>query len=176
MATSKHEADIIERLNEATTVRGFFITSVDILEEAVDALIQRIFRKDDFAVKSVVEPLLHDTGPLGELSVRLKLLYGLGVIAQPVYQDIERCLHIKDMLNRDVTEYQFTDPKIIQEIKALHQANVMGIAQLDMAPITEDIDLAFYQMQTARQEQIVKSTLALAISGIATSLNKDSPF
>ncbi|WP_459782691.1 MltR family transcriptional regulator, partial [Photobacterium sp. R1] len=91
-------------------------------------------RKDDFAVKSVVEPLLHDTGPLGELSVRLKLLYGLGVIAQPVYQDIERCLHIKDMLNRDVTEYQFTDPKIIKEIKALHQANVMGIAQLDMAP------------------------------------------
>ncbi|GAB6263865.1 MltR family transcriptional regulator [Photobacterium sp. CCB-ST2H9] len=176
MPPCEHEADIIERLNEANTVRGFFIATVEILEEAVDRLIQRIFRKDDFAVKSVVEPLLHDSGPLGELTVRLKLLYGLGVIAQPVYQDIERCLRIRDMLNRDGSEYSFTDPKIIKEIKALHQANVMGVAQLDMAPISEDIDLSFYQMQMARQEQVVKSTLALAISGIATELNKDSPF
>ncbi|WP_330961742.1 MltR family transcriptional regulator [Photobacterium sp. 53610] len=176
MPPCEHEADIIERLNEANTVRGFFIATVEILEEAVDRLIQRIFRKDDFAVKSVVEPLLHDSGPLGELTVRLKLLYGLGVIAQPVYQDIERCLRIRDMLNRDGSEYSFTDPKIIKEIKALHQANVMCVAQLDMAPISEDIDLSFYQMQMARQEQVVKSTLALAISGIATELNKDSPF
>lgn len=73
MAEKINESDILERLNQTHTVRGFFITTVDVLTEAIDALMQRIFRKDNFAVKSVVEPLLHDTGPLGDLTVRLKL-------------------------------------------------------------------------------------------------------
>lgn len=88
MAEKINESDILERLNQTHTVRGFFITTVDVLTEAIDALMQRIFRKDNFAVKSVVEPLLHDTGPLGDLTVRLKLLFGLGVIPDEVFHDI----------------------------------------------------------------------------------------
>ncbi|QJY41357.1 hypothetical protein HND97_19765 [Vibrio cholerae] len=47
-------------MNQTQAVRGFFITKVDVLSEAIDALMQRIFRKDNFAVKPVVEPPLHD--------------------------------------------------------------------------------------------------------------------
>lgn len=72
MADRINESDIIERLNSAHSVRGFFITTVEVFNEAIDALMQRIFRKDNFAVQSVVGPLLQDSGPLGNLSVRLK--------------------------------------------------------------------------------------------------------
>ncbi|MBF4190326.1 hypothetical protein ISX56_34390, partial [Serratia ureilytica] len=49
-------------------------------DEAINVLVVQVFRKDDYAVKYAVEPLLSGSGPLGELSVRLKLMYGLGVI------------------------------------------------------------------------------------------------
>ncbi|WP_266099307.1 MltR family transcriptional regulator, partial [Klebsiella michiganensis] len=41
------------------------------------------------AVKYAVEPLLDGDGPLGDLSVRLKLIYGLGVISRAEYEDAE---------------------------------------------------------------------------------------
>src|SRR5690606_10358539 len=107
MAEKINETDILERLNEAPSVRGFFITTVEVLAQAIDTLMQRIFRKDNFAVQSVVGPLLDDTGPLGNLSVRLKLLYGLGVIADDVYHDIETIIKLRNQLNSDGTEYVF---------------------------------------------------------------------
>lgn len=110
MAEKINESDILERLNQTHTVRGFFITTVDVLTEAIDALMQRIFRKDNFAVKSVVEPLLHDTGPLGDLTVRLKLLFGLGVIPDEVFHDIEHLIKLRNQLNHDATEYQIHRP------------------------------------------------------------------
>lgn len=58
MADKLNETEIIERLNNAPSVRGFFIAAVDIFNDSIDALIQRIFRKDNFAVQSVVGPLL----------------------------------------------------------------------------------------------------------------------
>lgn len=48
----------------------------------------KVFRKDDYAVKYAVEPLLEGDGPLGKLSVRLKLLFALGAISREVYEDI----------------------------------------------------------------------------------------
>ncbi|WP_413691843.1 MltR family transcriptional regulator [Psychromonas sp. KJ10-2] len=80
MSKQLQENEILECLNESATARGFFISTVDIFEQLIQALIERIFLKDDFAVQSVVGPLLTNSGPLGELSVRLKLLFGLGAI------------------------------------------------------------------------------------------------
>ncbi|EJS89160.1 mannitol repressor protein, partial [Pasteurella multocida subsp. multocida str. Anand1_cattle] len=59
---------IYEKLNEATSIRGFITASVAIFDEAVDQLINRVFRKTDFAVKSVVDSLLSNSGPLCDLS------------------------------------------------------------------------------------------------------------
>ncbi|PSU50607.1 MltR family transcriptional regulator [Photobacterium frigidiphilum] len=176
MAQSDQESDILERLSDTSNVRGFIITSVEVFEEAVDSLIQRIFRKDDFAVKSVVGPLLDNSGPLGEITVRLKLLLGLGVVSHNIYQDIDAFLKLRDFLNSDGSDYCFTDPKILQPIKKMHAVQNMGMVQLEIASPGDDVDLIFYQMQLARQEQIIKSALALAIAGICNELGRDSPF
>lgn len=176
MAEQINETDIIERLNSAPSVRGFFITTVEVFNDAIDALIQRVFRKDNFAVQSVVGPLLHDSGPLGNLSVRLKLLFGLGVLPDDIYHDIEDIIKLRNQLNSDGSEYDFTDPKILVPIKKLNLVAKMGMVQLDVLEPDGDIDLDFYQLQLQRQQQIIKSGLSLAIVEICNELNKESPF
>lgn len=176
MAEQINETDIIERLNSALSVRGFFITTVEVFNDAIDALIQRVFRKDNFAVQSVVGPLLHDSGPLGNLSVRLKLLFGLGVLPDDIYHDIEDIIKLRNQLNSDGSEYDFTDPQILVPIKKLNLVAKMGMVQLDVLEPDGDIDLDFYQLQLQRQQQIIKSGLSLAIVEICNELNKESPF
>ncbi|CAK4070933.1 MltR family transcriptional regulator [Vibrio sp. MarTm2] len=176
MVDTINETEIIERLNSAPSVRGFFIATVDVFNESIDALMQRIFQKDNFAVQSVVGPLLHDTGPLGDLSVRLKLLFGLGVLPNQVYHDIEDIIKIKNTLNSDTSDYEFTDPNVLEPIKKLNLASKMGMVQLEVTEPDDDIDLEFYQLQLQRQQQIIKSGLSLAIVEICNELNKESPF
>ncbi|EGA65272.1 MltR family transcriptional regulator [Vibrio brasiliensis] len=176
MADKINETEIIERLNSAPSVRGFFIAAVDVFDESIDALIQRIFQKDNFAVQSVVGPLLHDSGPLGDLSVRLKLLYGLGVLPDNVYHDIEDIIKIKNKLNSDASDYEFTDPNILAPIKQLNLVQTMGMVQLEVSEPDDDIDLEFYRLQLQRQQQIIKSGLSLAIVEICNELGKESPF
>ncbi len=137
---------------------------------------QRIFRKDNFAVQSVVGPLLQDSGPLGDLSVRLKLLFGLGVLPDDIYHDIEDIIKLKNQLNSDASDYEFTDPNILEPIKKLHLVKKMGMVQLEVSEPDDDIDLEFYQLQLQRQQQIIKSGLSLAIVEICNELSKDSPF
>ncbi len=176
MAENINETEIIERLNSAPSVRGFFIAAVDVFNDAIDGLIQRIFRKDNFAVQSVVGPLLQDSGPLGDLSVRLKLLYGLGVLPDDVYHDIEDIIKLKNKLNSDASDYDFTDPSILEPIKKLHLVKKMGMVQLEVNEPDGDVDLEFYQLQLQRQQQIIKSGLSLAIVEICNELGKESPF
>lgn len=176
MTDTINETDIIEKLNTTPSVRGFFITTVEVLESAIDTLMQRVFRKDDFAVQSVVGPLLHDSGPLGDPSVRLKLLYGLGVIPDDVYHDIEGIIKLKNQLNNDAHEYQFTDPAILTAIKELNLVKGMHMVQLEVNAPDDDADMEFYQLQLMRQQQIIKSGLSLAIIDICNELNKESPF
>lgn len=176
MTTSINETQIIERLNAAPSVRGFFITTVDVFEEAIDSLVQRIFRKDDFAVKSVVGPLLDATGPLGDLSVRLKLLFGLGVMSESIYQDINEIIRIRNQLNSDAEEYSFTDPFVVNAIKQLNLTDTMAMVQLEVMQPDDDVDLEFYQLQLKRQQQMIVSGLSLAIVEVCNELNKESPF
>ncbi|PWF73898.1 MltR family transcriptional regulator [Vibrio sp. T9] len=176
MADNINETEIIERLNSAPSVRGFFISAVDVFNDSIDGLIQRIFRKDNFAVQSVVGPLLQDSGPLGDLSVRLKLLFGLGVLPDDIYHDIEDIIKLKNRLNSDASDYEFTDPNILEPIKKLHLVKKMGMVQLEVNEPDDDIDLEFYQLQLQRQQQIIKSGLSLAIVEICNELGKDSPF
>ncbi|MDW2167206.1 MltR family transcriptional regulator, partial [Vibrio sp. 2099] len=132
--------------------------------------------KDNFAVQSVVGPLLQDSGPLGDLSVRLKLLFGLGVLPDDIYHDIEDIIKLKNQLNSDASDYEFTDPNILEPIKKLHLVKKMGMVQLEVNEPDDDIDLEFYQLQLQRQQQIIKSGLSLAIVEICNELGKDSPF
>lgn len=171
-----NESYIIERLDNAPSVRGFFIIAVDILNESIDGLIQRIFQKDNFAVQSVIGPLLQDSGPLGDLSVRLKLLFGLGVLPNKTYHDIEAIIQIRNKLNSAMEEVQFTDPQVISPINKLNLITRMGMMQLEILPLNDDTDLIFYQMQIDRQKQMIQSGLSLAIVDICSELQKESPF
>lgn len=171
------ENEILEYLNASLTARGFFISSVDVFEQVIQTLIERVFLKKDFAVQSVVGPLLHNSGPLGELSVRLKLLFGIGVIPHEIYQDIEDMIKLKSLLNNDSAEYKFTDSIIVNAIRNLHLAKNMNMAPFEpISSVQDDIDLVFYQMQIERQQLVIKSSLALAIISLCNSLDKESPF
>ncbi len=111
--TQAFENRVLERLNAGKTVRSFLITAVDLLTDAVNILVLQVFRKDDYAVKYAVEPLLDGDGPLGDLSVRLKLIYGLGVISRHEYEDAELLMALREELNHDGNEYAFTDDEIL---------------------------------------------------------------
>ena len=94
--TRAFENRVLERLNAGKTVRSFLITAVELLTEAVNILVLQVFRKDDYAVKYAVEPLLDGDGPLGDLSVRLKLIYGLGVLNRQEYEDAELLMALRE--------------------------------------------------------------------------------
>ncbi|SUG80956.1 mannitol operon repressor [Salmonella enterica subsp. enterica] len=111
--TQAFENRVLERLNAGKTVRSFLITAVELLTEAVNILVLQVFRKDDYAVKYAVEPLLDGDGPLGDLSVRLKLIYGLGVLSRTEYEDAELLMALREELNHDGNEYAFTDDEIL---------------------------------------------------------------
>ena len=176
MLIKLQENEILEYLNTSLTARGFFITSVDIFEQLIQTLIERIFLKNDFAVQSVVGPLLQNSGPLGDLSVRLKLLFGLGVIPNAIYHDIDCMVKLKNSLNNDSQEYHFTDAIIVGSIKSLHLANNMNMDMFNPIEEVSSIDLTLYQMQLDRQQKVIKSSLALAIISLCEALNKESPF
>ena len=82
------EQFVYEQLNDIPTLRGVITAAVNIFDHDVEQLMQRVFRKTDFAIKSVVDSLLGSSGPLADLSVRLKVLLGLGVLETKAYHDI----------------------------------------------------------------------------------------
>ena len=59
------KTEVLEKLNAGKTVRSFLIAAVELLAEALNVLVVQVFRKDDYAVKYAVEPLLSGSGPLG---------------------------------------------------------------------------------------------------------------
>jgi mannitol operon repressor len=177
MSKKLQEHEILEYLNTSLTVRGFFISAVDVFEQVIQTLIERVFLKNDFAVQSVVGPLLHDSGPLGELSVRLKLLFGLGVIPQNTYHDIDGMIKLKNLLSNDSADYSFTDPIVVSAIRELHIAESMNMAPFEPVAVEEDdVDLVFYKMQMDRKQLVIKSSLALAIISLCEGLDRESPF
>ena len=176
MTDTISETEIIERLNAAPTARGFFISTVEILNLSVSTLIQKVFRKDDFAVQSVVGPLLERSGPLGNLPVRLKLLFGLGVLADDIYHDIEDIIRLKNTLNQDANEYDFIDPTVLNQLKTLRSASQFTMIQPNIFKPDDSLGDELYQLQLQRQRQAIKSGLSLAIVHICSQLDKESPF
>lgn len=164
---------IYEKLNEATSIRGFITASVAVFDEAIDSLINRVFRKTDFAVKSVVDSLFMTSGPLFDLGIRLKVLLGLGVISHAVFQDINTFIDIKEKLNNDEKDYDFSAEIIIEFLKQLHHQKDKSL----FTPLSEEEnpDSLSYQIKKQRQEKLVRSCLILSISEIYEQLLVESP-
>ncbi len=168
--TQAFENRVLERLNAGNSVRSLLIASVGLLTEAVNNLVMQVFRKDDYAVKYAVEPLLDGNGPLGELSVRLKLVYGLGVITRAEYEDCELLMALREELNHDGNDYAFTDDEILGPFSELHCVSALPPQP---APV-EDPELAAMQIQ--RYQQIVRSTMVLSLTELLARIGLKKAF
>ncbi|MCE9888514.1 MltR family transcriptional regulator [Kluyvera intermedia] len=169
------ENRVLERLNARQTLTGFIQTAVGLLAEAVDLLILQAFRKDDYAVKYAVEPLLEGSGPLANLSVRLKLIYAMGVISRDEYEDIELLIALNNELLTENTIYSFTDDEILGPINMLHC--MTALPPQPTLHLPEDVvDESLITMQEQRYQQMVRSTLVLSITDLITSLTHKKAF
>ncbi len=83
------------------------VTTVVYVPEGVTILVSRVFTQDDHAGKYAVEPLLDGDGTLGDLSVRLKLIYGLRVLRSPEKDAAELLMSLADGLSHDGTDSAF---------------------------------------------------------------------
>ncbi len=165
------ENRVLERLNAGRSVRSFLIAAVELLAEAINILVIQVFRKDDYAVKYAVEPLLHGDGPLGELSVRLKLIYGLGMIHRSEYEDCELLMALREELNHDGHEYRFTDDEILGPFGELH-----CVASLPVRPDFAVEDAELRNMQQLRYQQVVRSTMVLSLTSLISLISQKQAF
>lgn len=165
---------IYEKLNEAATIRGFITASVAIFDGAVDRLINRVFRKTDFVVKSVIDSLFETSGPLSELPIRLKVLVGLGVIKHDVFEDISAFLQLKETLNNAEKEYEFDDQIVLDFVHSLNLLEDKSLLQFEPEP-TENKDSLLYQVKARRREKLIRSCLSLTITDIYQQLQVESP-
>ena len=159
--TQAFENRVLERLNAGKTVRSFLITAVELLTEAVNLLVLQVFRKDDY----------DGDGPLGDLSVRLKLIYGLGVINRQEYEDAELLMALREELNHDGNEYAFTDDEILGPFGELH-----CVAALPPPPQFEPADSSLYAMQIQRYQQAVRSTMVLSLTELISKISLKKAF
>ncbi|WP_206099886.1 MULTISPECIES: mannitol operon repressor MtlR [Pantoea] len=165
------ENQVLERLNAGRSVRSFLIAAVELLAEAVNLLVLQVFRKDDYAVRYAVEPLLLGDGPLGELSVRLKLVYGLGVITRQEYEDCELLLTLREELNHDASDYRFTDDEVLGPFNELHCV----VAWPPKPDFIRD-DEALRIMQQQRYLQMVRSTMVLSLTELISRISHKQAF
>ncbi|AUQ23635.1 MULTISPECIES: MltR family transcriptional regulator [Dickeya] len=172
--TQAFENRVLESLNASKTVRSFMLMAVELLAEAVSLLMLQVFRKDDYAVKYAVEPLLSGSGPLGELSVRLKLIYGLGMISRKEYEDTELLMALGEELTHDEHEYRFTDDEILGPVSELHC--VSSLPQPMPSPGVEPDDALLAAMQQQRYQQMVRSTLVLSLTELIAGISLKKAF
>ncbi|OMQ20263.1 MltR family transcriptional regulator [Serratia oryzae] len=167
------ENKVLEKLNAGKTVRSFLIAAVDLLAEALNILVVQVFRKDDYAVKYAVEPLLSGEGPLGELSVRLKLMYGLGVISRHEYEDAELLMAMREELNHDGSEYRFIDDEILGPFSELHCVSALPPVPTFLQP--GEADESLIAMQHQRYQQMVRSTMVLSVTELLAGIGAKQP-
>ena len=165
------ENRVLERLNAGRSVRSFLIAAVELLTEAVNLLVLQVFRKDDYAVKYAVEPLLLGDGPLGELSVRLKLIYGLGVISRHEYEDCELLMALREELNHDGTEYRFSKDEIPGPFGERHCVSA-GPPRPDFSSDDEQLRA----MQQQRYQQVLRSTMVLSLTELISRISMKQAF
>ena len=168
-----NEAELLEAISEAKSASEVLFAAFDALEDTVDALLKNIFHKDDFAVKFVVEPLLSNSGPLGEIMVRSKLLLGLGVISKALYDDLEIFVTLKEWAKVQGEDTSFTDENILFELNRTASIQKIMPIEFDQSLI-EGLSGPMLDMFMARHNQRVQSTIVLAITDMIQELCREN--
>lgn len=168
------EADVLEVLSETNNAHEFSMVCYDVLEDAVDILLQNVFRKDDYAVKYAVSPLLDNDGPLWNLDVRLKLLFGLGLLSQSLYEDIEKFTLLKGVTQEFEDDLPFTSAEFIACLNEISAVTRIMPIEFDVSLFDSSMpDL--YAMQMNRQKERIRSILILAITDVVKELHRKTP-
>ncbi|MGQ7089799.1 MltR family transcriptional regulator [Escherichia coli] len=103
--------------------------------------------------------------------MRLKLIYGLGVINRQEYEDAELLMALREELNHDGNEYAFTDDEILGPFGELH-----CVAALPPPPQFEPADSSLYAMQIQRYQQAVRSTMVLSLTELISRISLKKAF
>lgn len=171
--SSEHETELLEALADSQTASECLMTAYDALEDTVDALLKAIFHKEDYSVKYVVDPLLTNDGPLGEILVRTKLLLGLGSISKEVYDDIEVFVTLREWAKIEGDKVSFNDPNVLFELNRVNSISTIMPLEFD-EEIVSSLSGSTLDMFLARHFQKVRSTIVLAITDIIQSLGRDN--
>lgn len=177
------ENRVLETLNSGKSVEEFLAHAVTFIAEVTTRLISKIFRKDDYAVRYAIDPLLGGNGPLSELGIKLKLLYALGIIQRHEYEDTEYLLALYDEVIHKTSDliqsntqnpvYQFTDEEVIAICHQLHCVEIKPVLfQSNLEDGEEMHDPNLLQLQQKRNRQVIKSTLVLCVSALIHQLYK----
>lgn len=170
---SSHETELLEAISEAVGAGECLMAAYDALDDTVDTLLKSIFHKDDYAVKFVVDPLLNNDGPLGDILVRTKLLLGLGAISKAVYDDIDIFVTLKEWSKIQENKISFTDADIIFELNKISAIQKIMPIEYD-AKFIEGMEKPMLDMVLGRHYQKVQSTIVLAVTDIVNELCRDT--
>ncbi|QIQ21661.1 MltR family transcriptional regulator [Zophobihabitans entericus] len=174
MSDTQHEDYILEQLNQKPDIHGLLITAIDLIGKSVNKLIMKVFRKERHAIKFVIPSLIGHKGPLNDLSVRLKLLYALGIISREEYEDIELLMAILDELENDETLYTYTDDEILGPISLLHDMVLPPNLPITRTATSEVgiVDSMKSSMYSHRYEQMIRSALIIAITDLTLRISE----
>ncbi|MFC5080603.1 MltR family transcriptional regulator [Vibrio thalassae] len=169
-----NETELLEALSEAKDANECLMAAYDAIDDTLDTLINSIFHKDDYAVKYVVDPLLNNDGPLGDILVRAKLLLGLGIISKSVFDDIDIFVTLREWTKHQSNEVSFTERDVLFELNKISAIQKMMPIEYDPS-MTEGLEGVMLEMFLERHYQRVKSTIILAITELVETLCRDNP-
>ncbi|TSJ90426.1 MltR family transcriptional regulator [Gilliamella apicola] len=160
------EDTILEKLNQQADIHGLLKVAIKLINDSVNQLILKVFRKDPHASKFVIPSLIGKNGPLNDTSVCLKLLYALGIITREDYEDIELLMAILDELEQDGKNYTYLDDEILGPISLLHD---MIVPPNWNYPPNQDngiVDTLKSSMYQNRHQQVIRSALIISITDL----------
>lgn len=160
------EDTILEKLNQQADIHGLLRVAIKLINDSVNQLILKVFRKDPHASKFVIPSLIGKNGPLNDTSVCLKLLYALGIITREDYEDIELLMAILDELEQDGKNYTYLDDEILGPISLLHDMIVPPNWNYLHNQDNGIVDTLKSSMYQNRHQQVIRSALIISITDL----------
>ncbi|SCB75076.1 mannitol operon repressor [Gilliamella bombicola] len=170
------EDTILEKLNQQADIHSLLAVAIKLINDNVNKLILKVFRKEPHAIKFVIPSLVGKNGPLNDTSVCLKLLYALGIISREDYEDIELLIAILDELEQDDRQYTYLDDEILGPISLLHDMVLPPSweSQREKAKQSGIVDTLKSSMYQNRYQQMIRSALIIAITELTLRIiNKE---
>lgn len=163
---------ILEKLNQQADIHSLLKVAIKLINDNVNKLILKVFRKEPHAIKFVIPSLVGKNGPLNDTSVCLKLLYVLGIISREDYEDIELLIAVLDELELDDKQYTYLDDEILGPISLLHDMVLSPSwesqhEKVKQSGIVDTLKSSIYQN---RYQQMIRSALIIAITELTVRI------